>query len=119
MIRTHPYNTWPLQVKAFTREADKAWTTLSKTIPLPPGLVYTVELEGVDGKSGLVGSGRTGPIDVADCASFDLSYFDVNTSMSTQPSLPRHTSTKPKLSGIQAHSSSAPYVKVQYTTSLW
>ena len=34
--------------------------------PLPPGFTCTLELEGVDGKSGHVGSGRQGPISVDD-----------------------------------------------------
>lgn len=33
---------------------------------LPPGFTCTVELEGVDGKSGRAGSGRQGPISVTD-----------------------------------------------------
>jgi hypothetical protein len=32
----------------------------------PPGITLTEEYEGVDGKSGLPGAGRTGPIDVTD-----------------------------------------------------
>ena len=34
--------------------------------PLPSGMTFTEEYEGVDGKSGLLGSGRIGPIDVTD-----------------------------------------------------
>lgn len=34
--------------------------------PLPPGFTCSVELEGVDGKSGHHGSGRRGPIAVDD-----------------------------------------------------
>ncbi len=77
MLRTHPYTTWPLHVKLFTRDAVKCWVStmtahgsdsgeLKKTggrskklviIPsaaeltdgLPRGMVVTVELEGVDG----------------------------------------------------------------------
>lgn len=66
MVRAHPYNTWPLHVKLFTEEAAKTWDTISQKEPLPPGLTFSVELEGVDGKSGKEGSGRTGPIDVTD-----------------------------------------------------
>ncbi|GJE93433.1 structure-specific endonuclease subunit SLX1 [Phanerochaete sordida] len=66
MIRSHPYNTWALHVKLFTEEAVKIWTALANKQPLPAGFTSSIELEGVDGKSGKVGSGRTGPIDVTD-----------------------------------------------------
>lgn len=89
MIRSHPFNLWPLHVKLFTEEARDTWHTLldrncnparstkgkSKDPPtpasrdtyFPPGFIWTVELEGVDGKSGhLLGSGRTGPLEVKD-----------------------------------------------------
>ncbi|KAI0357682.1 hypothetical protein OH77DRAFT_1494598 [Trametes cingulata] len=69
MVSSHPYNTWPLAVKLFTEEAAKIWHNSSKDPsmpPLPPGLHVSTELEGVDGKSGKTGSGRTGPIDVLD-----------------------------------------------------
>lgn len=82
MISIHPYNLWPLHVKVFTPEALKIWEGLSnvgKTVKgkgkekanfvqspaLPPGFTYSVELEGVDGKS-TGGSGRTKPIEVQD-----------------------------------------------------
>ena len=38
--------------------------------PLPPGMTFTEEYEGVNGKSGLPGSGRVGPIDVTDGKEF-------------------------------------------------
>jgi structure-specific endonuclease subunit SLX1 len=67
MICTPPYNGWPLHVKIFTEEAAKAWETAGILAPpLPRGFTCTIELEGVDGKSGLRGSGRVGPIDVTD-----------------------------------------------------
>ncbi|KAI0791500.1 hypothetical protein BC629DRAFT_366397 [Irpex lacteus] len=66
MVASHPYNTWPLRVKLFTEEAQKHWTTASKTTNLPPAFTFSVELEGVDGCSGNPGSGRTEPIDVTD-----------------------------------------------------
>jgi structure-specific endonuclease subunit SLX1 len=78
MISAKPYNTWPLQVKIFTEEAAKYWTECSVTakskksilvadpLALPFGCIHTVELEGVDGKSGKTGSGRIGPICVKD-----------------------------------------------------
>ncbi|KAI0073620.1 hypothetical protein K474DRAFT_1603049 [Panus rudis PR-1116 ss-1] len=69
MVCSHPYNTWPLYVKLFTEEAVKAWNLASKNPdepPLPPGLNVVVELEGVDGQSGMPGTGRSGPIDVTD-----------------------------------------------------
>ena len=74
MITSHPYNSWPLHVKFFTEEARKAWQDAGKvvTTPLPQGFTTVVELEGVDGKSGNVGSGRKGPILVADGASLDV-----------------------------------------------
>ncbi|KAG7090907.1 hypothetical protein E1B28_009984 [Marasmius oreades] len=73
MISIHPYNTWPLQLKIFTREAQKCWENASKakdgnpaSSPLPRGFTISVELEGVDGKTGFVGTGRTRPIEVKD-----------------------------------------------------
>ncbi|KAI0772964.1 hypothetical protein BD413DRAFT_38141 [Trametes elegans] len=69
MVSSHPYNTWPLRVKLFTEDAEKAWNNATKDpgMPsLPSGLHIAREFEGVDGKSGKVGSGRTGPIDVMD-----------------------------------------------------
>lgn len=68
MLISHPYSSWPLHVKLFTPEAVKHWETVckSQSQPLPPGLSCTIELEGVDGKSGQVGTGRTKPIDVTD-----------------------------------------------------
>lgn len=94
LIRTHPFSTWPLHVKLFTEEAVQCWDALSCALPLfsssvhrdtssgnvavrkqdlhqytslfPPGFTYSIELEGVDGSSGLPGSGRRGPISVTD-----------------------------------------------------
>ncbi|KAI0752628.1 hypothetical protein C8Q80DRAFT_466557 [Daedaleopsis nitida] len=69
MVSSHPYDTWPLSVKLFTEEAEKTWNNATKDVgmpPLPPGLRVITELEGVDGKSGKTGTGRTGPIDVTD-----------------------------------------------------
>ncbi|TBU53631.1 hypothetical protein BD310DRAFT_138826 [Dichomitus squalens] len=69
MVSSHPYNTWPLSVKIFTAEAEKAWIIAGKANgmpPLPIGIEVATEFEGVDGKSGITGSGRTGPIDVTD-----------------------------------------------------
>ena len=69
MISSSPYNTWPLHVTVFTEEANKAWQSAAEVVPeasLPHGFTYTVELEGVDGKNGHNGSGRTGPISVTD-----------------------------------------------------
>ncbi|KAI0032056.1 hypothetical protein K488DRAFT_50747 [Vararia minispora EC-137] len=69
MVASFPYTTWPLHVKFFTEEAERLWNTLSgdPTIPpLPIGLTVRAEFEGVDGKSGKVGSGRCGPVDVTD-----------------------------------------------------
>lgn len=67
MISTHPYNTWPLHVKLFSAEAVAAWTAASqRSAPMPPGFTCSIELEGVDGKSGQVGSGRWEPINVND-----------------------------------------------------
>lgn len=72
MICSHPYNTWPLHVKLFTTEAEKAWNDSARdpgNAILPWGFTYTLELEGVDGKSGVAGTGRKGPIDVNDSES--------------------------------------------------
>ncbi|KAH9851034.1 hypothetical protein C2E23DRAFT_925964 [Lenzites betulinus] len=66
MVSSHPYNTWPLGVKIFTEEVAKIWNSSAKETPLPEGLEVSLELEGVDGKSGKPGSGRTAPIDVVD-----------------------------------------------------
>ncbi|KAI0342464.1 hypothetical protein BDW22DRAFT_200933 [Trametopsis cervina] len=66
MTAAHPFNTWPLRVKFFTEQARKLWDATSKKVVLPSGLYVDVELEGVDGRSGIIGTGRTGPIDVTD-----------------------------------------------------
>lgn len=68
MLRTRPYNTWPLHVKLFTQEAVEYWDESISKLPEEalPGFTASVELEGVDGLSGNVGSGREGPIDVMD-----------------------------------------------------
>ena len=69
MLSTHPYNLWPLHVKLFTAEASSAWNEAMKDVDLPPlprGFTCIQEFEGVDGKSGNAGSGRSGPIDVTD-----------------------------------------------------
>lgn len=67
MVCTHPYNTMALHVKIFDNEANKYWDeACEKGPPLPHGLNVSIELEGVDGKSGRKGSGRTVPIDVKD-----------------------------------------------------
>jgi len=69
MISIHPFNTWPLHVKLFTEEAIKYWNVAAKSSsspPLPHGFTCSIELEGVDGKSGHRGSGRQGPIPVDD-----------------------------------------------------
>ncbi|EKM57134.1 uncharacterized protein PHACADRAFT_172822 [Phanerochaete carnosa HHB-10118-sp] len=74
MICSHPYNTWALHVKLFTEEAAKTWNVLYRKESPPLGFTSAVELEGVDGKSGKTGSGRTGPIDVTD-AQFTTSHL--------------------------------------------
>lgn len=66
MISSHPYNLWPLHVKLFTDEASKVWDQSVTDVELPKGFTCVREYEGVDGKSGKVGSGRRGPIDVTD-----------------------------------------------------
>jgi structure-specific endonuclease subunit SLX1 len=66
MVTAHPYNMWPLHVKFFTSTSKKAWDDAAVSQPLPAGMTFTEEYEGVDGKSGLSGSGRVGPIDVTD-----------------------------------------------------
>ncbi|KZT28272.1 hypothetical protein NEOLEDRAFT_1087264 [Neolentinus lepideus HHB14362 ss-1] len=71
MVASHPYTTWPLHVKLFTQDVLKAWTEASRKadadgLPLPPGFTCVTEFEGVDGKTGMRGSGRYGPIDVTD-----------------------------------------------------
>ncbi|KAI0319349.1 hypothetical protein OF83DRAFT_817873 [Amylostereum chailletii] len=69
MICTFPYTTWPLHVKLFTEEAAKVWKSFDEgpaTPAFPPGFTTQIELEGVDGKSGKLGSGRAGAIDISD-----------------------------------------------------
>ncbi|TDL27968.1 hypothetical protein BD410DRAFT_781901 [Rickenella mellea] len=87
MISSHPYRTWPLHVKIFTKEAEKCWKEAMKvadeTAPLPAGLTYTVELEGVDGKSGEFGSGRKGPIETND-GTFTSSHLSKQTTLLSQ-----------------------------------
>ncbi|KAF5388783.1 hypothetical protein D9757_005670 [Collybiopsis confluens] len=87
MISVHPYNLWPLRVKIFTPQALEVWQDLEnigkplrgrkgkekadaiRPAILPPGFTYSVELEGVDGKS-VIGKGsrrrRAAPIEVQD-----------------------------------------------------
>ena len=75
MVASHPYNTWPLGAKLFTEDAVEAWKDANKALAgslLPERFTVDVELEGVDGKSGNAGSGRTGPIDVTDGVSVQL-----------------------------------------------
>lgn len=66
MVAAHPYNMWPLHVKFFVDTSKKAWDQAVVSQPLPLGITFAEEYEGVDGKSGLPGSGRVGPIDVTD-----------------------------------------------------
>jgi structure-specific endonuclease subunit SLX1 len=69
MLTVPPWNTWPLRVKLYSPEAVKLWNEADAiSPPLPRGFTLRIELEGVDGKSGMLGSGRTGPIEVTDCA---------------------------------------------------
>ena len=77
MVMAHPYNTWPLRVTLFTEEAVKAWNNAGKApglSSLPRGLEVVTELEGVDGKSGKAGTGRTAPIDVSD-STYSVTIF--------------------------------------------
>ncbi|KAJ7188526.1 hypothetical protein C8R46DRAFT_1054960 [Mycena filopes] len=82
MLSTHPWSTWPLHVKLFTDTAVKGWKSADdKAIPpLPPGFTCAVELEGVDGKSGQVGSNRRGPLSVDD-AHFTSAHLAKNTAL--------------------------------------
>ncbi|KAG8891987.1 Slx4p interacting protein, partial [Tulasnella sp. 403] len=67
MLTISPWNTWPLRVKIYSDEAAKLWAAVDVDAPeLPEGCSVSYEFEGVDGKSGQRGSGRTGPIDVTD-----------------------------------------------------
>jgi hypothetical protein len=70
MLASVPYTTWPLHVTFFTEEAERTWrvvnTELENDYTLPAGFTTCTQLEGVDGKTGASGSGRTGPIDVTD-----------------------------------------------------
>ncbi|KAK7057433.1 hypothetical protein R3P38DRAFT_3384792 [Favolaschia claudopus] len=82
MLSTHPWSTWPLNVKLFTEAAVKAWhsANANSVAQLPPGFNYTIELEGVDGKSGQSGSGRRGPLGVDD-AQFTSAHLAKNTAL--------------------------------------
>lgn len=75
MISHHPFNKWPLHVKLFTHEAVNHWEASTQALPLPIGFTCSIELEGVDGKSGKTGSGRKGPLSVTDgeCRSHPVS----------------------------------------------
>ncbi|KAK1225259.1 Slx4p interacting protein [Marasmius sp. AFHP31] len=105
MISNHPYNTWPLQLKIFTPEARKCWEDLSKgktaantPPPLPRGFSVDTELEGVDGKSGMVGSGRKKPIEVKD-EDFTSSHIKKNLELIASGSTPVCAICKDKLTG--------------------
>ncbi|KAI4517049.1 hypothetical protein K525DRAFT_290238 [Schizophyllum commune Loenen D] len=90
MITSHPYNLWPLHVRLFTAEAEKFWGMLAKAPAyraLPRGLTASVELEGVDGQSGSRGSGRTGPVDVAD-THFTSQYLAKSTAVAASSTKP-------------------------------
>ncbi|KAJ8696614.1 Slx4p interacting protein, variant 2 [Pleurotus ostreatus] len=82
MISTHPYNTWPLHVKLFTNEAVTHWNDAAAhaTLDALQGFTCSVELEGVDGKSGKSGSGRQGPIGAND-DQFTSRYLAKNTAL--------------------------------------
>jgi hypothetical protein len=54
-------------VKIFRPEALDHWERATKLMPnIPKGFSFTVEFEGVDGNSGMKGSGRGRSIDVQD-----------------------------------------------------
>ncbi|KAJ7690641.1 hypothetical protein B0H17DRAFT_1064274 [Mycena rosella] len=82
MISVHPWSTWPLHIKLFTDAAVKGWKNADDKAmpPLPRGFTCAIELEGVDGKSGQVGSGRQGPISVDD-AQFTSVHLAKNTAL--------------------------------------
>jgi len=84
MVTAHPYNMWPLHVKFFTSASKKAWDEATVSRPLPSGMTFSEEYEGVDGKSGLPGSGRAGPIDVMDCQ-FSVQHMQKSSSIRTIP----------------------------------
>lgn len=73
MLSVPPWNTWPLRMKIYSKEVARLWERLAENShSLPKGVEVSSEMEGVDGKSGLVGSGRTGPIDVTDSEFFSI-----------------------------------------------
>ncbi|KAF9484519.1 hypothetical protein BDN70DRAFT_127777 [Pholiota conissans] len=83
MIGKHPFDIWPLHVKLFTEEAVQCWDAAARfpdVLPLPPGFTCSVELEGVDGKSGHPGSGRIGPM-AADDEEFTAALLAKNTAL--------------------------------------
>ncbi|KAF9497313.1 hypothetical protein BDN71DRAFT_626328 [Pleurotus eryngii] len=84
MISTHPYNTWPLHVKLFTNEAVAHWNDAAEhaTLDALQGFTCSVELEGVDGISGKLGSGRQGPMGASD-DQFTSRHLAKNTALLT------------------------------------
>jgi structure-specific endonuclease subunit SLX1 len=98
MLAAMPYTTWPLRVTLFSADAVRAWESAERAHklahPLPHGCTVAVELEGVDGKSGVPGSGRTGPIDVTDGAALPrgarTDSTDVRTGAFTAEHLAKH-----------------------------
>jgi structure-specific endonuclease subunit SLX1 len=81
MVCSHPYNIWPLRIKLFTPEASRVWDVTVRTgvkegTELPRSFNVVKEFEGVDGKSGQIGSGRSGPIDVQDGMTHTFLLYD-------------------------------------------
>ncbi|KAI5120020.1 hypothetical protein M0805_004649 [Coniferiporia weirii] len=111
IISTHPFITWPLHIKLFTRDAVKFWEAASPALPakkpkskqpdllvnlenlsenMPRGFTASVELDGVDGKSELesgIHSGRGGPIEVTD-ERFALAHLAKHTALLARTETP-------------------------------
>lgn len=101
MITAHPYNMWPLHVKFFTNVSKEAWDEAIVAQPLPVGMTFTEEYEGVDGRSGFPGSGRAGPIDITDGKSLpttrlvSLRSVQARFLLSTRRNIPRLEPSSP------------------------
>jgi structure-specific endonuclease subunit SLX1 len=83
MICTPPFSDWPLHVKIFRPEALEQWDKAAGQVPnMPKGFMFSIELEGVDGNSGLRGSGRGRSIDVQDGKNLFCEYSNAKDSLS-------------------------------------
>ncbi|KAF5351921.1 hypothetical protein D9756_007452 [Leucocoprinus leucothites] len=59
LIRTHPFSTWPLQVKIFTEEAVQCWNELAYTSPLVTAYRDHFQCHNSDGNNRALGNEGT------------------------------------------------------------